>query len=705
MQLTPWLLALLAPQDPQEPRIHDTPRGPVVETLHGEPVADPYRWMEDLEAPAVQRFFDEQDLHLEHYLSAATGRDELAARIAALSHFDRRSTPIRRGDRIFYSETPAGAQGPTVYVEETAGDGPARIVLTPAEWIQGRGRYGGFTVSPDGSRLAFGISEGPGSFSLERVLDVDTGTLLDAGVRDVWGGVTWTRDGSAFYYTRFPPRDPGGKRTEGLGLPRVFLHRVGTPQSSDTLVYAAPTRPDWLLRNRPTRDHRWLLLSLSAQTDFRGLRDQLLIRELDPSEGALRELVAPGTARVSFEGMQGDELLFRTDHGAPNLRLMACRPEAPAPEHWREVVPELEAALTWVSEFENELVLHYVQDARSLVRIHNRDGTLRHELRPTRGATLGGFGDDPGARFAYCSEGGLCDPGAVDRIDLVTGEREPYWRPKLDYDPDDFETRQVFYHADDGTRIPMFLVGRRGFEADGSAPVFLYAYGALGWSASPWYQPHMIPFLEQGGLYALANIRGGGEYGEAWHAAGRGRNKLTSLSDYVDAAEFLIDAGYTKAGNVIANGASASGVLAASAVMRSPELFGAAIVEHPKLDLLRYHRFTGSNFSTAELGDPEDPEDFAVLRSYSPVHNVDPEVELPPILVMVGEDDTTNPPFHGAKWVAELQARSPNSRAFLQVLRGTGHSYGGTPEMRARTWATAWAFVDRALAASESPNR
>jgi len=686
------LLAGAADAQLEYPR---APRGEVVDLYHGEEVSDPYRWLEEQESETTRSWIEAQQDLLAGFLGDAGDRQALGERILAIGRYDRRSSPRQKGERVFHTETRAGETYPRLFVQE--GEGEPRLLLDPARDLEAEERYGSYGPSPEGGRCAIRVQVGDAPFQEMRVLDVESGRLLADRVRNSWAGASWLPDESGFFYARFPERE-GEHSLEALGSPTIWMHRVGTTQDEDVLVYEREEDggEPWLIRKLVTYDGRFLLLNCARGSDFSGLDDEILFLDLREG-GELRTLVADAEdGRWVYVDHRGDDVFFRSTSGAPRGRILRKRfsdPAAPA----SLVVPESEHHLATVSAHPDRLGLGYLVDARTQFRFVDHSGEQLFDLRLP--GNVSGLPNDRERPVVHYSSSLLFDPGSLYAFDVRTGESELFWRPELRHDPEGFAIRQLFYRSLDGTRVPMWVAGRRDVLARREpAPLFLYAYGALGWAAFPWYQPHIVAWMERGGLYALPGVRGGGEYGDAWWEAGRRQNRQKAIDDILAASEFLCQSGHTSPDRLVVNGASASGVLAAAAAMQRPELFAAALIEVPKLDMLRHHLFTGSAFSVGDSGTAEDPDDYAILRSYSPLHNVRPGIDYPAFLVTVGEDDGVCPPLHGTKFIAELQARSTSPHpALLLFMEDTGHGWGRTPETTATHQATALTFLERVL--------
>ncbi|MFB3132712.1 MAG: prolyl oligopeptidase family serine peptidase, partial [Rhodothermales bacterium] len=458
-----------------------------------------------------------------------------------------------------------------------------------------------------------------------------------------------------------------------------------------------PDDPNLSFTLRVTHDGRYLLLMASESGgSFNGLDDRLFYKDLHDGYSEVKELFENTDATYAFEGNNGTHFWIRTTHRAPQARLVEVDIERPEPAHWNEVIPEADAAMQAVSVIGDRFVVQYVKDARTIARIYDFRGQLHHEIDHLA-PSMFGFADHPDSHETYYSASQLYDPGTSYRLDVRTGETSLYFRPELVHHPDDFVTRQVFFESKDGTRVPMFILHRKDLEFDGAHPVFLYGYGAWAWSAFPW-QRHMVPWMELGGVYAVVNIRGGGEYGEAWHQDGIRQKKQNGIDDFIAAAEWLIENNYTSPSKMIANGGSASGILPGAAIIQRPDLFGAAVINYPTLDQLRYVEFGSARSWIPEFGTPEDPDDFEALYAYSPYHNLKEGVCYPPTWIQVGDKDDTTTPMHGYKFTAAMQAaQGCDNPVLLKIAWGAGHSAGLTPEQRRETLAEELAFLIKVL--------
>ncbi|MGH7588870.1 MAG: prolyl oligopeptidase family serine peptidase [Gemmatimonadota bacterium] len=708
---TIFALTLVAPWIPPEPVFAQELAYPparrveLVDTLHGVAVPDPYRWLEDLRSEETRLFARAQNELLDRWLTQVPEREAFRHRIAEIADVERNGPFYLRGDEAFLSSLDAGLALTRVDVREV--NGRTRTVFRAADILEDDDRLAGYVVDPTGSRAGVAIARGQSRWMRVRVLDLaDPVRLHPETLVGIRAAIVWDGTEEGFFYVRYEPPAPGEELTARVESPRLFHHRVGTAQTEDRLIYEDPAHPEGLLWATVTQDGRWLLIHTAAGGTFTGLADRVLVADLaDPTAEPRLLLEREGAGFAPIEAAEG-RLFFRTDLDAHRGRILAVDLLSTDPAGWAEVLPGAQATLTGANLIGDRLVLQWTEDARPRLTIHGLDGRLQREVALSDIGSVGPVVGGPEDRAALFGFSSLTEVGSVYRLVVESGDVEVVRRPEFAFDPDDFVTEQVFYRSADGTQVPMFVAHRRDRAADGTATAFLYAYGAFAWVAFPWFQPHVIAFLERGGVYALPNVRGGGEYGEEWHRAGMRRNKENAIADYLAAAEWLIESGWAKPGGVVGNGGSASGVLAAAAVPRRPDLFGAAVIDIPALDQLRYHLFTGAASWIPEFGSADDPGDFQTLLAYSPYHNLEAGACLPPTLVIVGEKDEVAPPLHGFKYIARLQhAQGCANPVFLRTIPDAGHSYGSDAREYAGTWGDAWAFVERVMGNAQPGRR
>lgn len=666
---------------------------------HGVAVKDPYRWMEDLESPETKTWVKAQDDFGSAHLRGLPAYEKFKARILALTGYETVSPPRLAGGQLFFTRTPQGAQARAVIevaADETA---TARVLLDSNQWPQGE-TLGVVIPSHDGKRLAYGVRRNSSNWFELRFLDVTTGRTLPGVLRGLNSSANpwWSNDSAALYYSSFAIPEAGTERTQKLENQKARLHRIGAAQEADAALFASPEHPDWRFATRETEDARFIVLTASHGATS---KSAIYIRETGKDDAHWTPVIPAGAESFTFRGNDGPIFWLQTDADAPRGRVIAVDIRNPARANWRDVIAESKDTLNFVNLVDRRFVAVYVQDARHVIKVFAENGKFERDVPfPDLGTTFTGFIGKSSDRYSYYSfNGAAYAPGAsAFRLDARTGESTPFRQPKLSYQPSDYETRQIFYTSKDGTRVPMYLASRRSLQRSAKNPVLLYAYGAGGWHAIPWFQPQVLAWMEAGGVYALANARGGGEYGEEWHQAGIKKNKQNTIDDFVAAAEWLVARGYTSRERLAVNGGSLSSPLAGAALVQRPDLFGAVLMDISVTDMVRYDHFTGGAGWRSELGSSSHPEEFRALLAYSPYHNLKPGTCYPPTLITAGERDETTVPSHSYKFAAALQAAQGCEKpALLQVMWGTGHTLGNTREQSAEILARQLAFLTQAL--------
>ncbi len=675
-----------------EPAYPATRTDDTVDVLHGEPIPDPYRWLENGDDPDTRDWTDRQNALTERYLAALPARASIRRRLDELLSIGALTVPAPAHGRYFYQRRDGRQNQPVVYVRDEV-DGPDRVALDPnALDPAGTTALDWYYPSADGRLLAYGLSQNGSEQSVLHVLDVDAGTNLpDRIPRTRAADHAWLPDASGFYYTRYPgPGEvPDGEEHYHRA---VYFHALGADPADDELVFR-PAQKEYWPGVSLSPDGRWLLVSVARTFD----QTDLYLGDRNAGEPMAPPLVPVAeNLAASFDGEVAHGRLFlRTNLDAPTYRLFEVNPAHPARGHWREIVPaRAEAVLEGIRVLGDRLALSYLERACSRLRLADLDGGLRHEVAlPTLGSVFGLGAEWDGHELFY-GFSSYTVPPSVYRIDLVTGEQTLWRRVEADVDPERFEVRQVSVPSRDGTAVTMFLVHRRDRPRSGDTPTYLTAYGGFNISMTPAFSRSLLLWLEHGGLVAIPNIRGGGEYGEAWHQAGMLGRKQNSFDDFVAAAEWLVREGYTRPERLAVAGGSNGGLLMGAVLTQRPELFRAVVVQVPLLDMLRYHRFLIARLWIPEYGSPDDPEAFAWLRAYSPYHHVRPGTAYPAVLLATAESDTRVDPMHARKMTARLQAATCSGRPVLLRLEARAGHGAGKPLVKVLDeLADTWAFV------------
>ena len=661
---------------------------------HGTLVSDPYRWLEDPDSPETVAWVEAQNRVTEGYLNGIPGRDVLRERLTQLWDYERYGVPSQKGGRYFFSKND-GLQNQSVWYVSEALDAAPRVLLDP-NTLSGDGTVAlsGLSVSRDGGRLAYSLSSGGSDWQEWRVRDVGTGQDLDDRIEWVkFSGASWAHDGSGFYYSRYDAPPPGEVLQQANRNQKLFFHALDTPQTEDVLVYARPDEPDWGFSGGVTEDGHYLIIHVWVGTES---RNRVFYKDLTALEAPVVELLNEFDANYSFLGNDGCVFWFRTDNAAPRGRVIAVDTQNPGPEHWREVIPQSAETLEGISVVGDRFLASYLQDAQTQVKVFALDGTHERDVGLPGIGSAGGFGGRRTDGETFYSFTSFTVPATVYRYDIGTGQSTLYRQPQVDFDPDAYETRQVFYNSKDGTRVPMFLVHRRELVLDGTNPTVLYGYGGFDASLTPGFSVANLVWMERGGVYAMPNLRGGGEYGKDWHDAGKKERKQNVFDDFIAAAEWLIGEGYTSSARLAISGGSNGGLLVGACLTQRPDLFGAALPAVGVLDMLRFQKFTIGWAWASDYGSSDNAEDFPYLYAYSPLHNLKPGTRYPATLITTGDHDDRVVPAHSFKFAAALQAaQGGDAPVLIRIETRAGHGAGKPTDKVIAEAADRWAFLDR----------
>ena len=667
---------------------------------HGTRVADPYRWLEDTDAPETRAWIEAQNRVTQQYLSTIPQRAAIHRRLTELWNYPRWSSPTRRGTRYFYFQN-TGLQNQSVMYVAPSPRGPARVLLDPNTLrADGTEALSTTALSDDGSMLAYGVASGGSDWQEFRVREVATGRDLPDRLRWIkFSGMAWTKDGKGFFYSRYA--EPAGNAlTAAVRNHRVFYHRAGTPQEQDVLVYERPDQPDFIIGSSVTEDGRYLVINLSQGSDRRNRVHVLdLADPMNPRvQGTIVRLLDAGDASYGMVGNDGPVFYFQTDKDAPRGRVIAVDLRNPAPASWRTVIAQGPDALGGVRRVNGKFVTSYLHDVASQLRIYNTDGSPAGEVRLPGLGTAGGLSGRNQDRELFYSFTSFLSPSTVYRYDFATGRSEPVWPVRTGFDASRYETKQVFFQSKDGTRVPMFITHRRGMALDGNNPTLLYAYGGFNIATLAGFSTSVAVWLEMGGVYASANIRGGGEYGEDWHQAGMLANKQNVFDDFIAAGEYLVAQRYTSPAKLAISGASNGGLLVGAVLNQRPDLFGAALPAVGVMDMLRFNKFTIGWAWVSDYGSPADPAQFRTIYAYSPLHNIKQGTRYPAVLITTGDHDDRVVPGHSFKYAAALQrAQAGDAPVLIRIETRAGHGAGKPTSMQIDEAADRWAFLVKAL--------
>ncbi len=670
------------------------------ETHFGVNVADPYRWLEgDVRTtPEVAQWVEAQNAVTRTYLDALPGRQRIVNRLQQLWNYDRFSVPVSRGERLFFTMQTGLQNQPALYVQD--GAGAPRLLIDPNTWVaDGANAIADFEPSPDGSRVAYSVQDGGSDWRLIRVLDVASGQTLADEVR--WAkftGIEWHPDGESFYYSRYP-EPPQGQMYTALNYNHaIYRHRLGAPQSEDALVYTRPDHPRDSVRAQVSDDDRWLVITVSRGTDE---RYEVVLIDLRARNAQPRVLIPGFTNDYQLVGQTAQgHFIFQTDRNAPKSRIVAIDPARAQEVNWRVLVPEGADVLTGADRVGDQIIAEYLTDARSTVRRYSLTGQPVGEAVTLPGlGSATGFSGSPRSPVTYYSFSSFNRPPTVYRFDTRSGESAVFRAPELQFNPDDYVVEQVFYNSKDGTRVPMFIVHRRDVTPNGQRPTLLYAYGGFNAAQLPTFQVQRLQWLEMGGVFVLANIRGGSEYGKEWHDGGRLLNRQNVYDDFIAAAEALMANGWTTREHLAIQGRSNGGLLVGATINQRPDLFAAALPMVGVMDMTRFNQFSAGRFWTDDYGDPAEEPHFRNLYAQSPYHNVRADTRYPAVLATTADTDDRVVPGHSFKYAARMQAAQggsfgPNDPPrLIRIATRSGHGTGRPTDQLIDEAADMWAFI------------
>ena len=646
-----------------------------VDTYHGVAVADPYRWLEDDNAPETQAWVVEQNKVTAAFLGRIPTLPAIKERLTKLWNYERYGFPSRHGGRYFFSKN-NGLQNQSVLYWQPSLDAKPTMLLDPNTLSpDGTVALSGLSVSEDGQRLAYGLSTAGSDWQEWRVRDVTTGADLPDVIRWVkFSRASWTKDGKGFFYSRYDEPNEATRLTKVNYFQKLYFHRLGTAQAEDKLIYERPDQKEWGFGGHVTDDGRYLIIGVSRGTDPKNC---VFYLDLADPQAKVVELLPDFQADFNFIEHDGPVFWFRTDLDAPRGRLIAININHPERANWRELVPQSAATLTGVSVVNHQFFAEYLQDAASAVRVFALDGRPIREVALPGLGSAGGFDGRPGDTETFYSFTSYTVPGRIYRYDATTGTSTVWQEPKVDFQPDRYETKQVFFRSKDGTRVPMFITHRKGLKLDGRNPTVLYGYGGFNISLTPGFSPANLVWMEMGGVYAVPNLRGGGEYGEEWHQAGTKLKKQNVFDDFIAAAEWLVANGYTSPRKLAISGGSNGGLLVGACLTQRPDLFGAALPAVGVMDMLRFHKFTIGWGWCSDYGSADNADEFKALYAYSPLHNLRLGTKYPATLITTGDHDDRVVPAHSFKFAATLQAAQAGpAPTLIRIETKAGHGAG-----------------------------
>lgn len=665
-----------------------TAKEDVTDDYHGTSVADPYRWLEQDTAKAVEAWVKEENKATFGYLEQIPYREAIKERLTDLINYPRLSSPFKAGDYYFFSKND-GLQNQSVYYYQKGLDGTPEVFLDPnAMSAEGTASISLIGFSEDNKYVAYSRSDAGSDWQQIHVMEIETKKKMDDVLEWVkFSGASWHNDG--FFYSRYPAPEKGMELSGNNQYHSVYYHKLGTPQSEDKLIYEDRDNPNLYHYGGTTEDGKYFVLYAAPGTD--GFATYYKDLEKD---GDFVALFGDYKHKSTVVHNIDDKLLVRTNIDAPNYRLVEIDLKNPAQENWKEIIPETENLLQGVSTGAGQLFANYLEKATDRFYQMNYDGGDKAEIQLPGLGSAGGFGGKEGDEVLFYGFSSFTYPSTIFKYDPKTKKSEQFYKAELKFNPEDYEEKQVFYKSKDGTEVSMFIVHKKGLELDGNNPCYLYAYGGFNVSLSPFFSTSNLVLLENGGVYAMPNLRGGGEYGEEWHEGGMLHNKQNVFDDFISAAEYLMAEGYTSKEKLAIGGGSNGGLLVGACMTQRPDLYAAAFPAVGVMDMLRYHLFTVGKGWIPEYGSSEDPEFFKTLYAYSPLHNIKDGTNYPATMVTTADHDDRVVPAHSFKFAARLQeAHKGDNPVLIRIETNAGHGAGKPIAKIIEEKADLWSFL------------
>ena len=668
-----------------------------VDDYHGVTVLDPYRWLEDPDSEETKAWVEGQNQVTFGYLQEIPVRENIKQRLIKLWDYERYSIPFKRGERYFYYKND-GLQNQSILYTLTTLDGEPQVLLDPNKLSEdGTVSLSGLSISENGTLLAYGLSTSGSDWQEWKVRDIETREDLSDHLKWIkFSGASWTHDNQGFFYSRYDEPNEKTKLEDVNYYQKLFYHRLGTPQSEDILIYERPDQKEWGFSSYVTEDGRYLIISVWRGTDPKNL---LFYKDLHDPNANVIELISEFESSYSFIDNDGNIFWIQTDFNAPRGRVIAIDINNPARENWQEIIPQAAETLESVGLLNNQFVADYLKDAHSQIKIFDINGAFVREVELPGIGSAGGFGGKRYDTETFYSFTGFTIPVTIYRYDMVTGASTIFRESQVDFNPTEYETKQIFYTSKDDTQVPMFITHKKGIKLDGNNPTYLYGYGGFNVSLTPSFSVGQLVWMEMGGVYAVPNLRGGGEYGEEWHQAGMKLKKQNVFDDFISAAEWLITNGYTSPSKLAIGGGSNGGLLVGACMAQRPDLFAAALPAVGVMDMLRFHKFTIGWAWCSEYGSAENPEEFTALYAYSPLHNLQKGTAYPATMITTADHDDRVVPAHSFKFAAALQAAHAGEEPVLiRIETKAGHGAGKPTGKIIEEIADRWAFLVRVLA-------
>ncbi|MGQ7867959.1 prolyl oligopeptidase family serine peptidase [Sunxiuqinia sp. sy24] len=668
----------------------ETKKEAVKDTYFGTEVADPYRWLEDDNSAETSAWVETQNKSTFSYLESLPYREEIKGQLTNLLDYPKHGTPFKRAGKYFFFKNDGLQNQSVLYMTEYL-DQEAEVILDPNTFSEdGTIALSGIELSEDGQHLVYMVAKSGSDWNEIFVKDLKSGKLLDDSIQWVkFSDLAWYNNG--FYYSAYDQPQEGTELSESNQFQKIYYHQLGTPQAADQLIMEDQDKPKRMFGAEITDDKRFLLISVSEAAHGNALS----VKDLSQKNADYISLMDRLDFEFEVQGNVGDNLFVRTNYQAPKYRLIKININQPEEENWVETIPEKEEVLQSVSFVGGRIVAEYMKDAHSVVEVYDYDGALDFEIEVPGIGSVGAFSgkkDEPEAFYSYSS---FNTPGEIYRFDFETQESSLFYRPEVKFNPDDFIVKQEFFVSKGGTRVPMFIVHKKGIKLDGTNPTLLYGYGGFNVSLTPSFSTTRMVFVDNGGIYVVANLRGGGEYGEDWHQAGIRLNKQNVFDDCIGAAEYLIAENYTSSDKLALMGGSNGGLLVGVAINQRPDLFQVALPAVGVMDMLRFHKFTIGWAWAGDYGTSEDSQEmFEYLYAYSPYHNIRKDVDYPAVLVTTADHDDRVVPAHSFKYIARLQdLHAGPMPTLIRIDTKAGHGAGKPTAKVIDEYTDVWSFL------------
>ncbi|HEV3165476.1 MAG TPA: prolyl oligopeptidase family serine peptidase [Isosphaeraceae bacterium] len=680
----------------KKPAYPEAKRGDVTDDYHAKRVPDPYRWLEDPDSPETRAWVEAENQVTFAFLAEIPSRPRIKERLTKLWDYEKFGAPHREGDRYFYTRN-SGLQNQSVLYWTPSLDGEPRELLDPNTLAaDGTVALAGTSISDDGKLLAYGLAAAGSDWNEWKVREVSSGKDLTDDLRWIKFSIaSWTKDGKGFFYGRFPQPAPGADLKQPNYYQKLYYHRLGTSQDEDKLVYERPDEKEWQFHGEVTEDGQYLVITVAKGTDD---KYRVLYKSLTDPDAKIVELIDNFEHEYTFLNNDGPVFWFKTNRDSPRGRVIAIDTRKPEPAQWQELIPQAAETLESVSVVDDHFIATYLKDARTQVKVFDLKGQFVREVALPGIGTAAGFGGKRNDKETFYTFTSYTVPLTVYRYEVASGQSSVFRRPRVAFNPDDYTTEQVFYPSKDGTKIPMMISFKNGLKKDGKNPTYLYGYGGFNISLRPGFSSENLLWMEMGGVFAVPNLRGGGEYGEDWHQLGTRLKKQNVFDDFIAAAEWLIENRYTSTPKLAIGGRSNGGLLVGACLTQRPDLFGATLPGVGVMDMLRFHKFTIGWAWVDDYGSSDDPEQFKALYAYSPLHNIKPGTNYPPTLITTADHDDRVVPGHSFKFAAALQAaQAGDAPVLIRIETQAGHGAGKPTTKIIEEAADRWAFLVRTL--------